>query len=144
MIRVVALCVFRRGESILVTEGVDPVTRARFARPIGGAVEEGERSADAVVREVREEIEREVTALRLLGVLENHFTYQGRPGHEIVFVYEAQFVDADAYERAELPMREPGWDSPALWRRLDAFGPDCRLVPEGLAELLRGAERPDG
>jgi ADP-ribose pyrophosphatase YjhB (NUDIX family) len=141
MIRVIAICVFRHGDSILVSEGLDTVNGQRFARPLGGAVEEGEHSSDAVVREVREEIGQDVTDLRLLGVLENRFTYQGRPGHEIVFVYDARFADAALYVRPRIAMCEPGWDSPALWRPLDEFGPACPLVPEGLADLLRDATR---
>jgi ADP-ribose pyrophosphatase YjhB (NUDIX family) len=136
MIRVVAICVFRDGNRILVTEGVDPVKGDRYARPLGGGVEVGERSAEAVVREVREEIGAEVEGLRLLGVLENVFTLAGRPGHEVVFVYEGRFMDGGLYEFEEIEMREAGWATPAVWRGVGSFGEGCRLVPEGLAGLL--------
>ena len=110
MIRVVAMCVFRRGGRMLVTEGVDPGGGGRFARPLGGGVEVGERSEEAVVREVREEVGAEVRGVRLLGVLENVFTYAGKPRHEVVFVYEGEFVDEGLYERAEIELREAGWE----------------------------------
>src|SRR5262245_55584527 len=138
MIRVVAICVFRRGDSILVSEGLDSVKRERFARPLGGGVEPGETSAMAIVREVREEIGQDVSGLRLLGVIENLFTYEGAPRHEIVFVYDARLADLTLYERPEIPVAEPGWQTPAVWRTLDSFGPHCRLVPEGLQALLEG------
>ena len=144
MIRVVAICVFRYGERILVSEGIDTVKQERFARPLGGQVEAGETSAQAVVREIREELGCAATDLRLLGVLENIFEYQGRPGHEIVFVYDGRFVDETLYGRPELPMHEPGWATPALWRPLWPFGPACRLVPEGLHELLAGRATSEG
>jgi ADP-ribose pyrophosphatase YjhB (NUDIX family) len=99
-------------------------------------VERAETSVRAVVREIREETGEEVIDLRLLGVLENIFEYQGQPGHEIVFVYDGRFADASVYGRAEVVVREPGWDSPARWRELASFGAECRLVPEGLGELL--------
>ncbi len=143
MIRVIAICVFRRGDLILVSEGFDTVKRQRFARPLGGAVEDGEHSRDAVAREVREEIGQEVIDLRLLGVLESCFTYEGHPGHEVVFVYDGRFGDEVLYDRPQIPMCEPGWTTPAVWRSLDAFGADCPLVPSGLADLLREAPRPE-
>ncbi|MGB7160527.1 MAG: NUDIX hydrolase [Tepidisphaeraceae bacterium] len=138
MIRVVAICVFRHGDRILVTEGVDSVSGARFARPLGGGVEEGERSADTIVREVREEIDAEVVDLRFLGVIENLFTYEGRDRHEVVFVYDARLADGALYDRPEIALLEAGWSTPAVWRSLDSFGSECRLVPTGLAGLLNG------
>jgi len=136
VIRVIAVCVFRNGDRILVAEGVDDVKRERFARPLGGAVEQGETASQAVVREIREELRQNAIDLRLLGVLENIFEYQGKPAHEVVFVYDGRLEDASCYDVPELPMYEAGWSSPASWRALDAFGGDCRLVPEGLSELL--------
>jgi len=136
MIRVIAICVFRHGEKILVCEGIDTVKQDRYARPLGGGVEDGETSAQAIVREIREELRQEVTDLRLLGVLENIFELEGRPGHEVVFVYDGKFADQSLYGLRELTMHEAGWDSPAKWMALTAFGKDCRLVPEGLAALL--------
>lgn len=141
MIRVVSLCVFRDGDRFLVVEAPDVVVGDRFARSIGGGVEFGETSAQAIRREVREELGLELSDLRLLGVLENLFVYNGKPGHEVVFVYDARFVDPEVYLRDELPIKEPGWASPAVWRKLEDFGPGYRLVPAGLAELLAGASR---
>lgn len=137
-IRVMAICVFRHGNKILVTEGVDSVTQSRFARPLGGGVELGERSADAAAREIKEEIGADVTGLRLLGVLENLFVYEGKQRHEIIFVHEGEFVDGALYGREEIEMHEAGWTTPAVWREISSFGETCRLVPDGLADLLEG------
>jgi ADP-ribose pyrophosphatase YjhB (NUDIX family) len=135
-IRVIAICVVRHNNRILVAEGMDDVKRERFARPLGGAIELGETSQQAIVREIREELEQDVTDLRLLGVLENIFEYQGQPCHEIVFVYDGCLADSSLYEAPELKLHEAGWSSPAHWRSLDSFGDSCQLVPEGLAKLL--------
>jgi ADP-ribose pyrophosphatase YjhB (NUDIX family) len=139
LIRVIAVCVFRDGNRILVAEEVDAVTKSRFARPLGGGVDDGERSEEAAEREIREEIGQEICELRLLGVLENIFEYLGKHGHEIVFVYDGKFVDPANYQRAEIPMMEAGWETPAVWRDLGEFGPERRLVPEGLMGLLKRA-----
>jgi ADP-ribose pyrophosphatase YjhB (NUDIX family) len=136
VIRVIAICVFRDGNRILIAEGVDDVNRSRFARPLGGAVEEGETSRQAVVREIREELGQNVIELRLLGVLENIFEHRGRPAHEVVFVYDGRLEDASLYDVPEIPMCEAGWSSQAKWRGLDSSDSDCPLVPEGLLALL--------
>jgi ADP-ribose pyrophosphatase YjhB (NUDIX family) len=136
LIRVIAICVFSDNGRILIAEGIDTVKQVRFARPLGGAVEPGETSRQAVEREIREELGQKAIELRLLGVLENIFEYQGKPGHEVVFVYDGRLEDPSLYNLPELPMNEPGWSSPAQWRSLDSFGDDCRLVPEGLDTLL--------
>ena len=92
-IRPLALCVFRRGDLIFVARGYDKHKDETFYRPIGGRIEFGERSRDAVTREVREEIGAEVTDLVYLGALENIFTYEGRPMHEIILIYDGKFTD---------------------------------------------------
>lgn len=139
-IRLLAVAVFRSGDRVLVARGTDPATGAPFYRPLGGGVEFGERAAAALRREIREELRTEIDAPRLLGVLENLFAYDGRPRHEIVFVFDARFRDAALYARDELAVVEAGvgWE-PARWVPLQHFvdGPDP-LVPDGLLALLRG------
>ena len=139
-IRVMAVCVFRDGDRLLVSEGFDSIKQRRYARPLGGGVEHGETTQAAIAREIREELGQEVRDLRLLGVLENIFIYEGKPGHEIVFVYDGQFVNCALYDQAEILMIEPGSNTRAIWRSIDRFGPECELVPAGLRELL---DQPD-
>ena len=139
-IRVVAICVFRRENSVLVFEGYDSVKGSHFFRPLGGGVEPGETSRAAVAREIEEEMDLHATDFVFLGVLENLFTLDGDPKHEIVFVYDGRFADESVYEREELNGYEAnGAPLRATWRRLDSFDENQRLVPEGLGEMLRGA-----
>lgn len=142
MIRVIAICLFLHDRRLLVTEGVDTTTGERFARPLGGGLEPGEHSSAALAREIREELHQEIRDLHLLGVLENHFTYEGKPGHEIVFVYDGRFADTSLYQLDQLPFFEPGWPSAPRWRHLDSFHGDCKLVPAGLLALLKHTEPP--
>jgi ADP-ribose pyrophosphatase YjhB (NUDIX family) len=137
-IRPIAICLFRNGNRILVSDGWDAQKKNAYCRPLGGAIEFGERSADALVREIREELGVEIRDLRLLGVLENLFTLDDNPGHEVVFVYDASFVDESLYQRATLPFHEDGWSSgEARWLDLaQAAEVKALLVPEGLAEFL--------
>ena len=87
MIRPISICVLRRGDEILVMEARDESRDLTFYRPLGGGIEFGERSDDAVKRELQEEIGAELDELRLLTVLENLFEFEGKAWHEIVFVY---------------------------------------------------------
>ncbi len=99
VIRSLAICVFRNDDRIFVFEGYGPSKREAFYRPLGGAIEFGESSRKAIARELREEIGAEVSELRYLGTLENVFTYDGKPGHEIVLVHDGEFADKAMYEK---------------------------------------------
>jgi len=68
-------------------------------RPVGGTIEFGEPAADALRREFWEELGEDICDLQILCVLENLYTHNGAPGHEIVFVFSATFVDTAAYRR---------------------------------------------
>jgi ADP-ribose pyrophosphatase YjhB (NUDIX family) len=139
-IRVLAIGVFREGDRVLVARGVDPVSGEPFHRPLGGGVEFGERAADALRREIVEELGGAIQDVRLLGVLENLFEYEGLPRHEIAFVFDARFSDPTWYGRGELPVTEAGseWE-PARWISIKAFASGGeRLVPDGLLSLLQG------
>lgn len=133
-IRPVALAVFRDGSRILVEDKWDRPDP--FYRPPGGGVEFGERAIDAVRREMREEFDAEIKAVRPLGTLENIFDYHGQLGHEIVLVFEARFADACYYEAERTVGTESGGTRiEAIW--IDASQPlDRPLYPNGLLELL--------
>lgn len=142
-IRPLVLGVFRRGSQILVGRATDPVKEEAFFRPVGGEIEFGELAVDALRREMREELRAEITEPERLGVLENVFTYDGRPGHEIVVVFRARFVDPSFYELDEIPIFEDVWEGRATW--LDLREPiDAPLYPEGLLELLVERGETDG
>ena len=139
-IRPIASGIFRRDDRILVGHGHDVLKGERFCRPPGGAIEFGERAADALRREIREEIRAEITNLQLLAVLENTFMLEGVPKHELMFVFDTTFLDTHFYQLLELPMYEPGWDGPLTWELLDSFrNRPMSLYPEGLLDLLNSA-----
>lgn len=137
-IRALALCVFHHDGKILVNEAYDPVKQQTFFRPIGGGIEFGETSAQAVAREVQEELGLPITDVRLLGTLESIFTYAGTPGHEIVQVYDAKFVDSAVYELPHLNAQESdGAAFIAKWHSCASFTNESPLVPDGIYELLK-------
>jgi len=136
-IRPLALCIFSCGGRILVNEGRDPVKCQNYCRPLGGGIDFGEPSGLALAREIREELGAEVTNLRILGMLENIFTYLGNSGHEIIQVYDGEFVDRTLYQRPFLPGAESdGTPFRAFWRARSHFSATLPLFPDGLTELL--------
>ncbi len=98
-IKTKALCTFRYQDKGLLSQDYDPSKDEIYFRPIGGGIEFGETSTQAIAREVFEEIQQQIRKSRLLGVLENLFTFDGQQGHEIVFVYEAEFIDPHIYKQ---------------------------------------------
>ncbi|MEU0534885.1 NUDIX hydrolase [Amycolatopsis tolypomycina] len=134
-IRPIVLAVIRRGDALLVFEAHDDVKDQTFYRPLGGGIEFGEYAEAALVREFLEELGAEIAVGERLGVLENVFDWRDQPGHEIAFVFAAEFVDERFYRREAMKII----DDPATARWVDVR--DFRdggkiLYPEGLIGLL--------
>jgi ADP-ribose pyrophosphatase YjhB (NUDIX family) len=130
-----AMAIIRRPRdgALLVSEPAD----GSFARPLGGHVEFGEYAADTLHREFGEEISQQLTAVRLLGVLENIFPWRGGTEHEVVFIFSAAFVEEAAYEIEEQVIAddtEP--KSRVVWRAPGTVSPP--LYPAGVTELIAG------
>jgi 8-oxo-dGTP pyrophosphatase MutT (NUDIX family) len=136
-IRVIAIAIVRRGNDLLVFEGFDEVKRNHYYRPLGGGVEPGEQAADAIAREMREEIGTEILNVKQLGVLENLFECNGNAGHEIVFVFACDLADRSLYERDVIETFEhDGAPMRVVWRDVQSFDTSHRLVPEPVMRLL--------
>jgi ADP-ribose pyrophosphatase YjhB (NUDIX family) len=111
------------------------VKRETFYRPLGGGVEFGESAADAVRRELVEETGVSARGVRHLATVENIFVHDGKPGHEVVFLFDV----ALAAELPPVPFTVLDSDDQVLWMPLSAFEGDdaLPLYPHGLLELLR-------
>jgi len=140
-IRPLAICLFHNKNRILVAEGYDPIKGETFYRPLGGGIEFGERSEETICRELMEEIgvELKQDTLKYLGAVENIFTFNGIPGHEIVLVYDGVLEDSELYDQTVILGKEAnGEEIRALWKNLDEFGAGKSILyPVGLLEMLR-------
>ncbi|BAY63948.1 NUDIX hydrolase [Calothrix brevissima NIES-22] len=130
-IRVLALGLIRDGERIFVSEGYDPVKQSTFYRALGGGVDFGESSILALQREFQEEIQAELTNIHYLGCLENIFIFNGRQGHEIIQLYQCDFVDPKFYQLDSLIFSESeNHQHRAIWINIECFtSGELRLVP---------------
>jgi 8-oxo-dGTP pyrophosphatase MutT (NUDIX family) len=144
-IRNLALCVFRHRGRILVACLHDKTKNQDFYRPLGGGIKFGESAQEALVREIREELDCEIEEICLLGVLENRFVYDDRAGHEILFVFDAKFKDRSLYSLKHVPAHEGDdrmiktkWINPGRKNRKKP------LYPEGMIELLINSKKKGG
>lgn len=136
-IRNLAVGVPARAGYVLVSESVDRVRDLRFHRAIGGGIEFGELAEEALRREFHEELAVELDHVELLGVLENRFTHEGVPGHEVIHVFAVRSATLDALPLdAELVVLDEG--SPVRWVPVDTPVP---VFPEGILDLLAAHER---
>jgi ADP-ribose pyrophosphatase YjhB (NUDIX family) len=136
-IRPKVVCVFSRGDEILVGSHVDRVKAERFYGPPGGGIEFQEYAIDALRREMREELDTELEEVEFLGVIQNVFTHQGAPKHEIAFIYTARFADPSFYALDEIMGDEGGEPYPVRWMPLAHFAPGGPpLYPTGVYDLL--------
>lgn len=149
-IRPIVICLFSRDGKILVAESFDPAKNEVFYRPLGGGIEFGETAVQALARELHEELGAAVHNLKYLFTLENIFTFNGQPGHEIVLVYDGAFVDESLYARPVLIGQEDPHDEgpllsqpqsslrfEAVWKTLPEIVSESRpLYPDALLERL--------
>jgi len=136
-IRPISICIFYHKGRILATEAYDKVKKQYFYRSIGGGIEFQESGSEALIREVREELNTEITNIKLLGVFENIFVYNGKQGHEIVFVYDAKFKDKSFYKKENIPVLEGKIKSNAVWLTINKMPKDKPIYPDGLIKSIK-------
>ena len=136
-IRVLALGIIRDEDRLFISQGFDPVKQETFYRAMGGGVDFGETSLEALKREFQEEINAEVTNIKYLGCIENIFVYNGNPGHEIIQLYQCDFVDPKFYQLEQITFTEGKRKKTALWVKLDRCrSRELRVVPEQFLDYL--------
>ncbi len=136
-VRVIVIAAIRNGESLLVSKIVDRISGEVVYRPLGGAVEFGERCADTLKRELMEEIGAEISITRYRGLIENIFEFEGKKRHEIVIVYSAEFTDPKLFLKKRFKRLDSDTLLNAEWLSFNQFGKDGeKLAPKGLYQLL--------
>lgn len=136
-IRAVVLGLIFWNDCIFVSEGYDPVKQEKFYRSLGGGIEFGEHSLDALKREFQEEVQAELTNIQYAGCLENIFHFSGKQYHEIVQLYCCDFVDPRFYQLAPRPFSDGHLSCTAHWMSVSSFqSGELRLYPDGILSYL--------
>jgi 8-oxo-dGTP pyrophosphatase MutT (NUDIX family) len=137
-IRVLALGLIRDDGRIFVSEGYDSLKQETYYRALGGGVDFGETSEAALKREFQEEIQADLTNINYVGCIESIFICNGKQGHEIIQLYECDFVDSKFYQLESLIFSESkNHQHQALWVDIAEFkSGKLRLVPEDFFTYL--------
>lgn len=141
--RAVALCLLEHQGRLLLQEFWHEHEQYHYYRPPGGGIEHGERAGDAVRREMREELNTEISEPELIDVLENIFEYGGEQKHEIVFLFRAELQDERITGVPELQLTDNTYNFRAVWKPLDELiRQEVVLYPVGLREQLGAIFQP--
>lgn len=136
-IRPIAAAVIRDAERLLVWEDHDPATGNVVSVPLAGGIEFGETGAEAIARELHEEIGETAARVAFLGFFEDIFDWNGQRRHELWLVYDVELADDGLAALDEVVVHEDdGTTYVARWRRLGELDGPARLVPDGLLELI--------
>lgn len=102
----------------------------------GGRIKIGESSIEALKREVKEEMGKEIELIKSVGVIENFFDANEKKYHEILFINQVEFEDQeDKKIDYNLKTVEPGKTLIFEWVELDDLK-NIDLRPKIAKELL--------
>ena len=122
LIRPIAISIIRNNNSILVYERTDDISKDKFYRLVGGCIEFGELSRDALKREFQEELSLEIINCKLLSTFESIFTFNSVKMHETVFLYTSDFKDTNAYNKKTIE----GFGT-YFWQTIQVFWRNCNI-----------------
>ncbi len=137
-IQTLALCVFRHKKNILVREEYDDEKKEFFYKPLGGELSFGEYSWEALRREIKEDIGEDIKNLSFIGPAENIYHQNGHTEHELIFMFEGEFVNRSVYKKEDIPLSgKNGIAYRAIWKPIKDFTENGHLLyPDGLLEIL--------
>jgi 8-oxo-dGTP pyrophosphatase MutT (NUDIX family) len=101
-IRPISLGLIQHQGHLFVSKGHDTVTNKVFYRFLGGGIDFGETSVNALKREFQEEIQAELTNIEYITCLDNIFVCNGKPGHELIQLFRCHFADPDFYQLGQI------------------------------------------
>lgn len=133
-IRPIAGAIIKNGNKIFVGSGYDEIKKEKFYRIMGGGIKFRETAVQALKREFREEFAAELINIKLLKIIENIFIYNGDHGHEIAYIYEADFKDKKMYEDKKYPVLDSKIQNAAEWIE---YNESLKIYPQGTDELVK-------
>ncbi len=135
-IRSIALGLIEHEGHVFVSQGKN--LGETFYRFLGGGIDFGETSQAALEREFQEEIQAALTDIEYITCLDNIFSYNGKPKHELIQLFRARFVDDAFYQISErFRLVEGNRATQAFWLETQQIlDGTCHLVPESCLPYL--------
>lgn len=109
---------------------------------IGGRVEIGEDSESTIIREVKEEIGKNIKTTGYIATIENFFEMKEKEYHEILFIHRAEFVDNEDQRIITTLKNMEGKDNLQYeWIDLNQID-KVNLLPANLKNILKEGKFP--
>ena len=135
-IRPIALGIAIKENKILVMSGYDPKKDQHFYRCLGGGIEFLERSEDALKREFKEELDKDITVGKFLGISENIFNYNGKDAHELVLFYSIDIEENNTNNTYKI-LDETDPNTIVSWIPIEDFKSGNRILyPKEVLDLI--------
>lgn len=134
-LRKVALGIAKKGNEILVEKGYDKTKQIDFYRCLGGGIEANETPLEAVKREFKEELNVDIIVNKELGTIDSHFVYNGKNGHELVYLFDITIPEKSLKEKYEI--LDNDISSIGNWISIDEFKSGEKIIfPKGITKYL--------
>ena len=109
---------------------------------MGGRIAIGESSEDTIIREFKEEIGKEVEVIGYVGTVENFFEADSYKYHEIMFIYQLEFVNEEDKKIEDTIKNIEGNDYLQYeWLDLDKLEKEP-LKPEEIKQVIKNGKFP--
>ena len=109
---------------------------------IGGRVEVGEDSENIVIREIKEEIGKDIKITGYVATIENFFEMKEKQYHEILFIHKAEFIDKEDKKIVTTLRNIEGKDYLQYeWIDLNKID-KVNLLPANLKDILKEGKFP--
>jgi len=87
----------------------------------GGRVKVGESSLEALKREFEEEIGEQIVVKDFAGMVENFFEYNQKKYHELMLVFNVDFVNKELYDVSKIKGLEENGKIEFVWKNINEF-----------------------
>ena len=109
---------------------------------MGGRIAIGESSEDTIIREFKEETGKEVEVIGYVGTVENFFEVDSYKYHEIMFIYQLEFVNEEDKKIEDTIKNIEGNDYLQYeWLDLDKLEKEP-LKPEEIKQVIKNGKFP--
>lgn len=134
-LRKIALGIAKKDNKVLVEKGHDKIEQIDFYRCLGGGIEENETPLEAVKREFKEELNIDIIVNKELGTIDSHFVYNGKNGHELVYLFDITIPEESLKENYTILDNDIA--SPGEWISIDEFKSGEKIIfPKGIIKYL--------